>query len=372
MKTRKSLFVILLMLVCAPIGGQAAEPDRLVVLPVKMGGLPGDVGSGYEQHLRTVAAKETSVVDRKTAAKAGAKAECKAAACWKKVATAAKARFILSGSVTAADEIYNVELWLYDAANDRSSKGIGICELCAATEVNGTIDNAFAELSDALSAARPKVEPEAVVATGKPLLEVSTTPPGASVLLDGTDIGTTPLKVEVEVGKHIVVVAKEGFVAEERTITAMGKNAQKEPLMIDITLKGEEQPPPPPPTDAPAAPEPVDPGSGGYSKLGWGLTIGGAVLVGAGAFLIHLDGQVTCDDGRGRTECPNVYDTRGMGATSLGIGAALVGSGITLLIVDPGEGGRGDAEDGGAERPGSEAGITPTLGGAVLNWRMRF
>ncbi len=372
---RNSLVPLFLMLVCAPVGAHAAEPGRLVVLPLKSDGLAKEVASGYEQHLRTIAAKKSSLVDRKSAKKAGAKATCKKAACWKKVATSAKARFVLSASVNSADEIYNVDLWLYDAANDRSSKGSGICELCAADEVNGTIESAFAELDAALKAPAPKPKPKPKPdppAGKKPVLEVVTTPPGASVLLDGTDIGVTPVKVEVEIGKHIIVVAKEGFVVEERTITAMGKNTKAKPLKLDIALKGEEPVPPPPPTDPPAVPPPVDPGAGGYSRLGWGFTIGGTVLVGAGAFLIHLDGTVTCDDGRGRTECPNVYDTRGMGATALGLGAALVGSGITLLIVDPGEGKSADGDPADVEQPASEASIAPTLGGAVLNWRTRF
>ena len=101
--------------------------------------------------------------------------------------------------------------------------------------------------------------------------------------------------------------------------------------------------PVPTPVPAPVTP-PVTPvaeapvhSSGGVDKglatTGWGLAVGGAILTAGGTFLILLDGDVTCSDGRGRRECPTVYNTKPHGITALGLGGAMFGAGVSLLLV---------------------------------------
>jgi len=51
----------------------------------------------------------------------------------------------------------------------------------------------------------PAAPPKTVAVT------VNSTPQGAAVKLDGTDVGTTPKIVQVGVGKHILEFSKEGF-----------------------------------------------------------------------------------------------------------------------------------------------------------------
>ncbi len=55
-----------------------------------------------------------------------------------------------------------------------------------------------------------------------------------------------------------------------------------------------------------------------------------------------------------------MYNTKGLGVTGLGIGAALIGSGVTLLVLDTG--------------PESQAEVAPTATGegAIFRWRGRF
>jgi hypothetical protein len=106
------------------------------------------------------------------------------------------------------------------------------------------------------------------------------------------------------------------------------------------------------------APE-AEASSGGHRGLAIGLTVGGAVALGVGGYLINLEGQVTCTDGRGRTECPKVYNTKWPGAAAIAVGAASVGAGITLFTTSPAKG-------------GAQAVIVPTAGGAQAGLSARF
>jgi len=61
-------------------------------------------------------------------------------------------------------------------------------------------------------AAKPR--PEASVATGD--LHVTTTPPGATINVDGKDQGQTPATLKLKEGQHAVVVSLDGYKAETR------------------------------------------------------------------------------------------------------------------------------------------------------------
>src|SRR5262249_22055487 len=82
-------------------------------------------------------------------------------------------------------------------------------------------------------APRPAVQPPAAPATGaadKPAdddgeLAITTHPPGASVSIDGTAAGTTPLSTKVAPGKHEIVVTKERYSAITTSTEAPGKLA---------------------------------------------------------------------------------------------------------------------------------------------------
>ncbi len=51
-------------------------------------------------------------------------------------------------------------------------------------------------------------------------LTVSSTPPGAAVMVNGVKMGTTPMAIELDRGdQHFVTVAKDGFTPAEFTVT---------------------------------------------------------------------------------------------------------------------------------------------------------
>ncbi len=349
---------VLLLVVTTPLAAGAAGPQALVP-PLRTGpGIPDADRAEFDKKLRAALGTRVEVLSadaaKKATEKAGVGAACEDAACARKLADASGARFVVLTHVANEAEIYKVTGAVFDAANDKITGNVNkSCELCAVGEVGGTIDAVVADLATALAAPAPAKAaptPAPVAKAEKADVKVTSEPPGARVTIDGQPAGETPLKTQLDVGGHTVVVVKDGFVAEERAITLDTAG-----LDVEVKLK--------PTAEAIAAAPVVETTerSGSYAPWGWGLTLGGALATGAGAFLIALDGEVTCNDGRGRSECPNVYNTKVPGMIALGGGAAAIGVGITLLILDPG---------GVPVNP--QTTVEPTAGGAIFNWGRSF
>ncbi len=365
----KSLpFLLLPLLLAFPA---FAEEATLVAPPLAVTGVPGAVGDTFDAELRKALTGKVKLLAREAGSKSGVGGACKADDCGKKLAEAASARFALTGTVVNSDEIYTVELSLYDAANEKRTAAKEVCELCGADDVKGSVTKAVAALAPALAAKAPPPKappPPPPPAENKVSMQIESLPDGADVLLDEKKVGQTPIALQVKPGKHAVVVRKQGYLDANRTISALDQPIKlKVTLVLDPTAGAAVAPPPvaPPleqPAPAPAPTEaPVD--ASGLTGVGWGLTVGGALLAGAGVWLVILDGEITCTDGRDRRECPNVYNTKGIGIPALGVGAAALGSGITLLILDAL---REDA-------PAAAPSVAPTAdGGALLQWSGRF
>ncbi|MEZ4465519.1 MAG: PEGA domain-containing protein [bacterium] len=338
-----------------------AAPVAVAPELVPGNGVPAAIGKQFDATFRQELSRKATLIEQgpTTAAlgKIGDPA-CNSDDCGRALATAVNARFVITATVSATDDIYEVKLTVFDAArNERSKVVSGVCELCTAGEVNGTISNAVSRLDEAL-AKEATPPPPIKVEIQKPktvAFDLKSTPSGASVLVDGKAQGVTPVKLELSPGSHTVQISKDGFTPATRVVAL-----ESEPLNLMVTLEAIKPvvavapptaPPaaPPsaaPPTAAPAAPPTVDAppavaaapgGPGKYNGVAWGMTIGGLALAGVGTWLIVLDGDVTCTDGRGRATCPTVYNTKGVGIAGLGIGAALVGAAIAILAVGPSE-----------------------------------
>ena len=90
-----------------------------------------------------------------------------------------------------------------------------------------------------------------------------------------------------------------------------------------------------------------------------GMGIGGVILAGVGTWLVMLDGEITCDDGKTRTECKTVYNTKPLGLPAVGLGAGLIGAAIAVAILDSGA--------------ASAPAVSPTAdGGAVVHYGWTF
>jgi tetratricopeptide (TPR) repeat protein len=83
-------------------------------------------------------------------------------------------------------------------------------------------------------------------------LIVFSDPPGARVEIDGKDLGTAPVSVELIAGNHRLAVRSDGYETAERTFAMAIARASE--MTINLQPKGSMLPPPPVPlVEAPAA-----------------------------------------------------------------------------------------------------------------------
>lgn len=360
----------LMALAAVCLAGPAAAEGVLVAPLETTGDIPPAIAAGFRAHLRATVAQSAPVIAEATAATAlaapGAAPPCRTDACAEAAGQAAGARFVLSGAVDNTDEIYKVELALYDRAQKkRVATAEGLCELCAAEEVDRTIDATFARLRPALTAPAPVAAPPPDPDAGKIAVEITTTPDGADIALDGEPMGQAPIVLKVAPGTHTVRISKDGMQPVERTVSALDRT-----IKLAVRLNPAPTPPPvatPPPTPPPIVVPPVaaptaDDEDGGYLYTGAGMLVGGALLTAGGIWATLIDGDITCTDGLGVRECPTVYNTKGVGMTALGLGAGLIGAGVTLIIVDV-------LDD---DAPAVTPTAAPAPGGAVMGLGGRF
>lgn len=85
-------------------------------------------------------------------------------------------------------------------------------------------------------------------------LRVTTDPPGARVLLNGKEMGTTPLTLDLEPGQFILVLRKEGYRPWLKSVQ-LGNGSFRE-FSVALEPEAALQPPPPPPTEGAGAVEP--------------------------------------------------------------------------------------------------------------------
>lgn len=347
----------------------AAAAERAAVIPLSAtGDVTAPIAEQFRAVLRGVVAKDAEVIAPTEVEAAMARANvavgCRTEACLVGVAGATGARFVVSGTVGGVDEIYTVELALYDRVGGARKTAKGSCELCAAGEVDRTITATFAELAPAL---RVPAAPIAPAAPEPITVEVTTAPEGARISVDGEVRGEAPIVFKVMPGTHTIAAEKDGFERTERTISALDRPVKLAFRLTPATPVA-STPVAPPPVVAPpvvtpavAAPAAAAEDADGQLYTGIGMLVGGALLTGGGAYLIILDGDVTCSDGRGRRECPTVFNTKGLGMTAFGAGAALLGAGTTLVVLY--------ALD---DDPPVAPAVSPEAGGAVFGLSGRF
>ncbi len=153
------------------------------------------------------------------------------------------------------------------------------------------------------------------------VITLTSTPPGATVLIDGRQVGVTPLTYSVPAGDHAIEVRHAGAAAS-RTVTVTTGETAEVALTLDVPARSRSR-----------VPLAV-------------LAGGGALLVGSIA-LFAIDEDDTGEKYEYRDSAP--------WGVALGVaGLAAVGAGVYLMM-------RGEAAE-----PGARVSFVP--GGAVLGW----
>jgi hypothetical protein len=161
------------------------------------------------------------------------------------------------------------------------------------------------------------------------VLKLTSTPPGAKVIIGGKTVGETPLEYSLPSGDHDVVLKLAGRRSETRSVAI--KKGKTRTVDVELAVG------PPPPS----------------RTLGYAVLAGGAALAIAGGVLIKIDEDVPTD--------PTIQyyrDTAPAGVALAVSGAVVIGVGVYLLARPPGR----------SSAP--VVGLVP--GGSVIGWTGRF
>jgi hypothetical protein len=199
------------------------------------------------------------------------------------------------------------------------------CESCSTDALRGAADELMASLAPAVTAA-----------TGR--LNLHSKPEGMIVMLDGVQIGVTPIERDIAAGPHKIVLVSGGTEVGQREIQIPAGSTVEVTIPV-VYPPGDDRLPPPP---APSRVPPV---------LCW---VGGGLALAASGYMFHLGQKGGADDPDDPYEYPQATKT---GFALAGAGAAAIGVGVWLWV-------RGSRES------APVASIGP--GGGYLAWQGRF
>jgi len=266
---------------------------------------------------------------------------CTSTTCLAEIGELVAAKRFVKARVDAAGSTYLIELELLSAEAEGAviSRVERDCTVCSIMEANNSMSEAARDLLRAKDV-------ESV-----PLL-VNSSPSGATVAVDGVDVGRTPFEGELGPGEHQVSVSLDGYADSYRTVEVEARGSAQ-PVEIELTLTSEKALVDQVTTERP------------FKTLKWVAGGGSVAALTTGIVLLSIDGnEVDCGRTEPQTQCPERRETTAVGIASLGLGAALAGVTAWMFVRDAGE------ESATHERP--TAVIVPTRGGGAAVVSLRF
>ena len=208
MRMRRAVCLAFAAVVAWPTNAWAAEPQRVMVLPLRV---EGELNPGW---VPTLAAGVSEGLERGDFVLVpSASGHCDEAACFVELAAAGPADFLVrSVVVVGEDRTYTVRLQLIaGSSGEVLVEAAEPCELCGFDEVRDLVADESATL-------RTKIDD---LVRGTPVFIVETVPLGARVFIDGEEVGASPLRREVVAGRHIARAEKDGYAPLERDVLAV-------------------------------------------------------------------------------------------------------------------------------------------------------
>jgi hypothetical protein len=236
---------------------------------------------------------------------------CAQPGCFREIANILGADYLVIGRVEARQKNYDLQLQLVSGrTGEKLAATHEKCELCGLREASEQMDAAAAGLRPGLDRAEAPAS-----------YQIESNPGHALVLVDGKPVGFTPLAYDMPVGVHEVELGVAGYASQRRAIEVTpGKPAT---LKFDLEAVASGGP------------------GGSVPQRRWG-TIGlvgvvvGAAAIGAGVYLLSLNGSETsglCPGETDQSKCIPTRNTLWGGAALTGGGAALLGAGLFSLYV---------------------------------------
>jgi len=286
----------------------SASRDRVAVLPVAVEAAPA--GTDLEMRRRLEQGLERAdldVVDASAAWREHGVAPC-GRECMRAIATATDSARIVRTSIAVSDTVWTVSIDLVDGrTGDVEASVADRCEICGVDEVGELVAARVAGLAERTRA----------ISSAPPILSVRTEPDGAIVLVDGVVVGRSPMRHELDAGRHVVRVQQPGFAPQERVVLAQA--GVHETLAVELT--------PQPELAAERRTRRRVLGLGGASVTA------GVLAIAAGVPLLVIDGRDyrrRCN-GDVHGDCQFQYETRVGGAVATAVGIAFVAAGATVL-----------------------------------------
>jgi hypothetical protein len=284
--------------------GTSAEPsERAVVVPVAVTGaletewrreLGERVRAGLERGATEIVTRREPVT-------------CRDAACWRDVARASEAAFVVVVGVAIVERDYDLLIEVRSGRDGAIVQRVDKrCEQCG-------IGEAAQQLSDLAAAVASKLD---ALATAPAVLAIESVPGGAAITLDGTRVGKAPLVQDVVPGTHSVTASLSGHHTQTRDVEAAAGVQQ----LVRFEL-----------LDA-------QPQRRHVRRLGWALLGLGAASVVAGAPLVAIHERPVTSNCTGENVnafgvCKYRHDTLAGGAVLIGLGVAAIVAGTVIAIV---------------------------------------
>jgi hypothetical protein len=225
---------------------------------------------------------------------------CSSTACLERIFELIPAHRFVRAVVTASGATYEIHLELLSALEDESVVNTvdESCAVCTISDLN----------TMAAESARKLLRPNE---NQKVSVMIASNPAGALILIDGIDVGDSPLETELVVGSHTITATLDGHTSSEKTVDVLPDSEQQRfelvlPAIGSITKPGGDE------TEA------------DYGSMKWMAVGGSAALVTLGAVLISIDGNAI-DCNASVSTCAEFRDTKTGGIVSMS-GGVLVGA----------------------------------------------
>lgn len=147
-------------------------------------------------------------------------------------------------------------------------------------------------------------------------VEITCDPPGAEIYAGDVLLGTAPYRGALPAGRHRLVAKLDGYTSAFKVVDL---DPAISPHAFELTL-------------TPTGILDSDSNSRPFKVWKWAAAGGAAASLVAGAVLMSMDGDQSCDAQGG--SCPMVYDTRGAGFGSLAVGLLAGGASAWMFVKD--------------------------------------
>lgn len=231
---------------------------------------------------------------------------CKQASCYQSFASKLRTSYLITAEVSESNKTYTITMDIINGLTGRVlASNRERCETCG-------VEEAGEKMGLAASALRERLE---IVSRNPARFIIRSRPAGATVMIDGKDMGPTPLSTDVTNGDHHIKIVHARYATLERDFTAV--SGVDETMAFDLLAIPSYFP---------------------YRAAGVTAIVSGVLLVTAGIIAMTFNGdEKACSQAEKDDfgHCPWVHNTRWIAASLMGAGIVAGTLGGVFIYLDP-------------------------------------